>query len=110
MLGDRYDVIACRDPSEARVAIPAHRPNVILWDVGLGDGRVAGSAILDSLQQDLRLANTATVAVTATVHGDGARTWLWQGFDAAITKPIIDKRELWRVVDDLCGTSSSARM
>ena len=108
MLEQRYDVIACAGLADALVAIPDHQPHVVLWDVGLGDDGSAGTAVRERLQRDPRLSSTSSIAITASVRPDAERTWLWRGFDAFVAKPIVDKRDLWHIIDDLCGVAAGA--
>jgi CheY-like chemotaxis protein len=97
MLEPRYDVISCGRAAEAVPAIRHHRPHVVLWGVGEDDAE--GPAAFEDLRRDPPLGDAAIVAVTASVRRDSERYWLWLGFDGFVAKPILDKTELWRIID-----------
>jgi putative two-component system response regulator len=101
MLEPRYDVVACGRSTAVLPVVPDHQPHVVLWNVG--DDDVQAPAVLERLRRDPKLAHAAIVAVTARVHRDAERYWLWLGFDGFVAKPILDKRALWDLIDELCG-------
>ena len=102
LLAHRYEAIPCDDPARALDVIRAHRPHLVLLDIGLP--KVAGPRILDFLRRSASVADTPVVAVTADVHPDSEQHWLHRGFDGYVAKPIVDKTLLWATIDALART------
>jgi two-component system, cell cycle response regulator DivK len=78
-----------------------HRPDLILLDISLPG--MDGPQVLEALRQREHLRGIPVVALTAhAMRGDKER-FLGLGFDAYVTKPIVDEQILLGVIRELLG-------
>lgn len=98
-----YEVDAAADAEQARAAIAANRPALILMDLQLPG--IDGLELTRQLKADPATRDIKIVAVTAyAMKGDQEKA-LAAGCDAYVTKPI-DTRALPTVIADLLAKSS----
>jgi two-component system cell cycle response regulator DivK len=96
MLKDHYAVDVYADGPSALEGMRASRPDVILLDIALPG--IAGEEVLELIRADAALRNTPVLAVTAHVLAGERERLLEAGFDAYVSKPIVDLEEFVRTV------------
>jgi two-component system cell cycle response regulator DivK len=85
-----FEVIEAASVGEARELLRRTRPDLVMTDIQIPDGR--GEMILDAVRQRRDLDDVPVVAVTAfAMHGDRERL-LAKGFDGYLSKPIDTRR------------------
>lgn len=88
VLGEQHEVAEYETGAAALEGILASVPDLVLLDVSLPD--MDGCEVLAGLRADERTAALTVVAFTAhAMEGDSERL-LAQGFDAYVSKPIVD--------------------
>ena len=101
MLGERYRVVTCSSAAEAIASLETADPDAIVLDIAMAP--VDGMACLRAIRANPRYAKTPAVALTALARDVERQTFLSAGFEAVVTKPIIDPRYLMDVIDGLIG-------
>ena len=81
------------------------RPDLILMDIQLPD--IDGISALRHLRADAVLANTAMIAISASVMPEDQQKIIASGFDAYITKPINVKQFIETVERHLANAQDS---
>jgi len=102
LLEDAYGVRACVDGFETLELFErdsAYLPDLILCDISLPG--MDGIELLRTLRQQNRLASIPAIALTShAMKGDRER-FLAAGFEAYISKPILDDRVLLQAIRQL---------
>ncbi len=102
-LSERYKVTGYRSPTEALAAIDAIRPDVLVLDIGMAP--LDGVQCLAAMRARPLHAKTPAVAVTAFARDCELQAFLAAGFQAVVTKPIIDHATLIRAIDGVLEAS-----
>jgi two-component system cell cycle response regulator DivK len=99
LLSDRYEIDGYEDGIVGLAGIRAKPPQVVLLDISLPT--MTGSEVLARMRQDPLLTSIPVIALTAHGMPDDRARFLAQGFDAYISKPIIDDAVLYKEIDRL---------
>jgi two-component system cell cycle response regulator DivK len=97
LLSDRYDIIGYEDGIVGLVGMHQNPPQVVLLDISLPS--MTGSEVLARMREDPVLASIPVIALTAHGMPDDRARFLAQGFDAYISKPILDETVLYAEID-----------
>jgi two-component system cell cycle response regulator DivK len=97
LLSDRYDIVAYEDGIVGLEGMHQNPPQVVLLDISLPS--MTGSEVLAKMREDPVLASIPVVALTAHGMPDDRARFLAQGFDAYISKPILDEAVLYAEID-----------
>lgn len=105
MLCDRYELVEYETGSAALEGIAARPPALVLLDISLPG--MSGVEVLERLRDNPDLTDLPVVAVTAHAMAGDRQRYLELGFDAYISKPIVDMSELTDTIDHGLGTRSA---
>lgn len=92
ILEDHYQVAEYESGAEALAGMTIDRPDVVLLDISLPE--LDGSEVLRRLRADGRLGDLPVIALTAHAMAGDRERFLAAGFDAYVTKPIVDEQVL----------------
>ena len=96
ILEDHYQVAEYESGAEALAVMTADRPDVVLLDISLPE--LDGSEVLRRLRADERLRDVPVIALTAHAMAGDRERFLAAGFDAYVTKPIVDEQVLLEAI------------
>jgi CheY-like chemotaxis protein len=99
ILSQKYQVFSCRSAHEALAALDAVDPEIIMLDIGMSP--VDGIECLRAIRARPAYARTPAIAVTAYAREPERRACRDAGFEAVVTKPILDYVELEVLIDTL---------
>lgn len=99
ILEDMYEIDDYESGSEALAGLQARPPSLVLLDISLP--AMDGTEVLKRLRADSRLSTIPVVALTAHAMAGDRERFLGMGFDAYVTKPIIDESVLLAEIDRL---------
>jgi CheY-like chemotaxis protein len=88
LLSDRYDIVGYEDGIVGLAGMHAHPPRVVLLDISLPS--MTGIEVLQRMRADPRLAAIPVIALTAHAMPGDRASFIAHGFDAYISKPIVD--------------------
>ena len=100
LLEEEYELLEYEDGPSALEGLPSADADVVLLDISLPG--MDGTEVLRRLRADARTAELPVVALTAHAMAGDRERFIAMGFDAYVTKPIIDEDALFRVIADLC--------
>ena len=101
LLDDAYELHEYCDGPSALEGMTARRPDLILLDISLPG--MDGTEVLGRIRLRDDLGKLPVVVLTAhAMRGDRER-FLALGFDAYVSKPIIDEDELLQTIERLLG-------
>ena len=103
LLEEEFAVVEYVDGASAVQGIRSAVPDVVLLDISLP--LMDGCQVLDALRADAATEAVPVVALTAHAMSGDRERYLEMGFDAYITKPIIDETVLFDAVHRLTGKS-----
>jgi CheY-like chemotaxis protein len=83
----------------------ASPPELVLLDISLPS--MTGLEVLEHMRADPALARLPVIALTAHAMPDDREKFLAQGFDAYVSKPIVDEELLFREIERLLGGTRS---
>lgn len=106
LLSDRYDISAYEDGIVGLAAMHANPPQVVLLDISLPS--MPGSEVLARMRTESVLAAIPVIALTAHGMPDDRARFLAQGFDAYISKPILDDSVLYTEIDRALANGRSS--
>ena len=92
ILADLYDIEEYESGPDALAGIRADRPALVLLDISLPG--MDGTAVLAALRADPELKDLPVIALTAHAMAGDREKYLGLGFDAYVTKPIVDEQVL----------------
>jgi CheY-like chemotaxis protein len=96
-LSEKYAVTSYHSPAEVFAALDRVQPDVLVLDIGMSP--IDGVQCLAAIRARPRHARTPAVAVTAFARDCERSAFLAAGFQAVVTKPIIDHANLIRAID-----------
>jgi CheY-like chemotaxis protein len=97
LLSERYHVVSCATATQALAEMDAIQPDVVLLDIRMRP--LDGLQCLQAIRARPGYAGIPAVAVTAFAGEVDRRNFLAAGFQAVVTKPILDQRQLTLVID-----------
>ena len=106
MLSARYHVAGCGSAAEALTLLDTFRPDVLLLDIRMTP--VDGLQCLDAIRAAPGYTRTPAIALTAFAREVERREFLAAGFQAVVTKPIIDYGQLEDVIDSVLESAGSS--
>jgi CheY-like chemotaxis protein len=104
ILEDLYDIDEYESGPEALAGIRAERPALVLLDISLPG--MDGTAVLAELRNDAEMTTLPIIALTAHAMAGDREKYLGLGFDAYVTKPIVDELVLIDAIAHLLGTAA----
>ena len=96
MLEDLYEVTTYETGLEALRGLQDDKPDIILLDISLPE--MDGTEVLRRIDIDPGLRDIPVIALTAHAMAGDREAFLAAGFDAYITKPIIDEHILFATI------------
>jgi two-component system cell cycle response regulator DivK len=99
ILDDRYEIDEYESGGDALDGLKAHPPSLVLLDISLPV--MDGTEVLRRVRADQRLRTIPVIALTAHAMAGDREKFLDMGFDAYVTKPIIDESVLLAEIDRL---------
>lgn len=97
LLGDRYAITEYETGILALEGFRTSVPELVLLDISLPG--MDGTEVLQRMKDDLELASIPVIAVTAHAMTGDRERFLAMGFDAYITKPIVDEQVLFDTIE-----------
>lgn len=104
MLGRRFEVVTSGSPVEALTAVERVDPALLVLDIGMAP--IDGIACLNTIRAIPRYAATPAIALTAFARQVEREAFLAAGFQAVVTKPILDPEQLEDVVHALLAANA----
>lgn len=102
ILEDHYDIDEYASGPEALEGMRTVTPDLVLLDISLPG--MDGTEVLRHMREDPVLSGLAVIALTAHAMAGDRDRFLAQGFDAYVTKPIVDEDiligEIRRLLDE----------
>ena len=92
ILNGQYEVDEYENGADALAGIAAQMPDLILLDISLPG--MDGTEVLKRLRMDSRMAELPVIALTAHAMSGDRERFMKTGFDAYLTKPIVDEEVL----------------
>ncbi len=86
IIGQEYDLLFAEDGETGLRMALAHRPDMILMDIGLPD--VDGQTVGAMIRQIPELKDVVIIAITAWPEETAAQMVALYGFDGCLTKPV----------------------
>lgn len=104
LLEDLYEVDIYPDGESALAGIAARRPDLVLLDISLPE--LDGTEVLKRLREAGPAIEEPVIALTAHAMAGDRERFLELGFDAYVSKPIVDEDELLEPIARLLGSGS----
>jgi CheY-like chemotaxis protein len=111
LLSEKYNVSSYASAAEALEVLEAARPDLVVLDIRMAP--VDGLQCLEAIRAKSGHASTPAIALTGYAHDAERRAFLDAGFQAVVTKPILDYEELEVLIDTLlksCPASCERRI
>jgi len=105
LLGQTYEVCSYGSAEEALAALDAVKPAAVLLDIGMRP--VDGLQCLEAIRRRPGYVAIPAVAVTAFARDVERETFLGGGFQAVVTKPILDPGDLVGVIEAVLRSACS---
>lgn len=99
ILEDLYEIEEYESGSEALAGLQASPPSLVLLDISLP--AMDGTEVLRRIRADAQLRTIPVIALTAHAMAGDRERFLGMGFDAYVTKPIIDESVLLGEIERL---------
>ena len=99
ILEDLYEIDEYETGSDALAGLRAKPPSLVLLDISLP--AMDGTEVLRRLRADQQLRTLPVIALTAHAMAGDRKKFLDMGFDAYVTKPIIDESVLLAEIERL---------
>ena len=99
ILEDLYEIEEYETGAEAIAGLQASPPSLVLLDISLPV--MDGTEVLRRIRADAHLRTIPVVALTAHAMAGDREKFLGMGFDAYVTKPIIDESVLLGEIERL---------
>jgi CheY-like chemotaxis protein len=106
ILGERYAVAGCGSAGEALEILQTFRPDVVVLDIRMTP--VDGLQCLAEIRARPGYSDIPAIALTALARDVEKRRFLAGGFQAVVTKPILDHREVEAVIEALLSSAASS--
>jgi CheY-like chemotaxis protein len=105
LLSQRYSVFSYGSAAEALAALEAIRPHLLVLDIGMRP--VDGVQCLKAIHAVRGYSSTPAIAVTGYAREVDKQAFLAAGFQAVISKPILDHAGLETLIDTLLRSADS---
>lgn len=102
-LNGHYAVSKCGSAAEALEAIDHFMPDVLLLDIGMAP--IDGVQCLEAIRGLPECSSIPAIAVTAYARDVDRESFLSAGFEAVVTKPVVEPAELIAVVKSVLTRS-----
>ena len=99
MLGDKYRVMGYSSAHEALGILDELNPDLLLLDVRMTP--ISGPECLGAIRTKAGYENLPAIALTALAREEEKNALRATGFQAVVTKPILNQRELETAIDSL---------
>ncbi|MEM7449511.1 MAG: response regulator [Myxococcota bacterium] len=99
LLSDRFQLDEYEDGRSGMAGLRSNKPDLVLLDISLPFQ--SGIEVLQEIRADASLADLPVIALTAHAMADDKEEFLSKGFDAYVSKPILDERILFEAIDKL---------
>lgn len=103
MLSGKYDVLGYSSAEEAMLALINYQPELLLLDVAMAP--VNGMDLLREIRSMKDFLSISAIAVTGFARDVDREMFLAAGFQAVVTKPIVDLTKLEEIIDGLLSSS-----
>ena len=103
LLREKFHVASYGSAAEALSDLEAVQPDALVLDIGMTP--VDGLQCLEAIRAKPGYAGIPAVALTAFARDVERKAFLDAGFQAVITKPILDHVELGEVIDGVLRSS-----
>ena len=97
MLSEKYNVMSYGHPEEALLAVQTLKPDLLVLDVAMYP--IDGMECLAAIRSLPGYSRIPAVALTAYARPEDRVKFLAAGFQAVVTKPVLDQAELEAVLD-----------
>jgi CheY-like chemotaxis protein len=97
ILGEKYDVTGCGTTADALLALETFKPDLFVLDVGMRP--IDGVQFLGGIRALPGLNGIPAIALTGYASESDRQRFLAAGFQAVVTKPILDRQDLESVVE-----------
>ena len=98
-LEDDYNLVNADDGKKALEMAVVEKPDLILMDISLPE--MDGTAVLAEIRKIEEIKNTPIIALTAHAMIGDKEKYLALGFEAYVSKPIIDDEKLIELIESL---------
>jgi CheY-like chemotaxis protein len=105
ILSEKYDVVSYRCAEEALTALETDKPDLVMLDIGMSP--VDGVQCLKAIRAIPGYGSIPAIALTAYARDVDRKSFLATGFQAVITKPILDHRELFETITRLLRSEAA---
>lgn len=92
ILEEHFEIVEFENGTSALEGFREDVPDLVLLDISLPG--MDGTEVFRRMREDPRLADVPVVALTAHAMAGDRERFLELGFDAYLTKPIVDEEEL----------------
>jgi CheY-like chemotaxis protein len=99
ILEDRYQIDEYESGAEALAGLESDPPDLVLLDISLP--AMDGTEVLRRMRADERLRTLPVIALTAHAMAGDREKYLGMGFDAYVSKPIVDESVLLGEIERL---------
>ena len=99
ILGDAYQIDEYESGADALAAFEAERPELVLLDISLPG--MDGTEVLRRMRANPRLRDVPVIALTAHAMTGDREKYMELGFDAYVSKPIVDDEVLLAEIERL---------
>ncbi len=98
MLGNHYQVILTRNSEEAFQVLNQQDFTIILMDINLGEDSMSGTEIMRHIKTTGKYGDPPIFALTSYAMPEDKETFLQEGFDDYLAKPV-KKEELLGAIE-----------
>jgi CheY-like chemotaxis protein len=105
ILSEKYRVSSYSSGAEALRALEAVRPDLVLLDIGMTP--LDGLECIKAIRAMPGYARIPAIALTAFAREVERKSFLAAGFHAVITKPLLDHRALFTLIDSLLAPAAA---
>jgi len=88
MLANDFRPFTAKNSKEAFEILSAHSFHIILMDINLGQDSMNGTEIMQRIKEDAHYGSPHIFAVTSYAQPEDKQTFLQQGFDHYLAKPV----------------------
>jgi CheY-like chemotaxis protein len=109
-LSEKYDVASCGSAAEALAALDAISADLLILDIGMKP--VDGLQCLNAIRARPGYSTTPAIALTGYARDVDRQAFLAAGFDAVVTKPVLDYPGFETLIETLlrpAGASQAPR-